>query len=490
MHASSSPEVLSIRGARVHNLKNISVDIQKQRLTVITGLSGSGKSSLAFDTIFAEGQRRYVESLSSYARQFLELQEKPDVDEIHGLSPTIAIDQKSTSHNPRSTVGTMTEIYDYLRVLFARVGTLFCPDCRGEITECTVEDIVRCVEEKITDPSILLSPLVDEQKGSHKTLLIGAQQSGFTRVRFDGLLLSIEEALLLPTDKLRPHTIELVCAEMTPEALPKREILSDLVKRALEQGGGSVVIISLNTGDEWRYSQALSCSLCHRLFPRPEPRLFSFNTPHGACSECGGLGCKHVFDGEAVVTNPKLTIAQGAIQPWMRLFGQSPAMLDWLQTIGKKHGFSVHEPFGALPPSKQQIVLRGTGAQLYEYNGTKVPFKGILTQLEDRYRDTDSEHTRKELEEYMRILVCPSCSGKRLRPEALSTCIGGENIADVVAYPLDELNVLFLRWRALPLSPIKKQILERSLQEIERRLHHLLSIGLSYLTLNRSAISS
>ncbi|MBP9869510.1 excinuclease ABC subunit UvrA [Patescibacteria group bacterium] len=499
--------VISIRGARVHNLKNVSIDLPKDKLIVMTGLSGSGKSSLAFDTVHAEGQRRYMESLSSYARQFLELQDKPDVDEITGLSPTVAIDQKSSSHNPRSTVGTVTEIYDFFRLLFSRAGRAHCTSCGRGVSEQTSREI----GEKILAMSqktnlIVLGPMVREQKGEHKVVLQAAQNAGYHEVRYDGTLIDIDEMLRVRADKTKPHTIEAVVTKIEKKSSMVLESLLELLKQALELGNGLVVVLDEDTGDEILFSQSLFCPHCNISLPPVEPRLFSFNSPHGACPACTGLGTKLVLEPDLVIPNKRLTIAQGAIKPWTRIAGNQTSMLKLLEAVGKAHGFSIHEEVGKLSPKAVQTLFDGTKDQIYDVEGKSQNFQGILAMLEDKYRQTDSDYVQKEIEAYMRVLTCPECDGRRLRKEALLVTVADKGIADLVGLPLDQCFAFF---DSLGRGPVKAKpskiirlksdakpdpngftdrerlVVDQISHEVKRRLANLLDVGLTYLTLDR-----
>ncbi|OGL98596.1 excinuclease ABC subunit A [Candidatus Uhrbacteria bacterium RIFOXYB2_FULL_57_15] len=505
-------EFISVRGARVHNLKNISVDIPKNKLVVVTGLSGSGKSSLAFDTIYAEGQRRYMESLSSYARQFLELQDKPDVDEILGLSPTIAIDQKSSSHNPRSTVGTVTEIYDYLRVLFARAGVPHCPKCGDPVKEQTLEQIVSRIAEfsKGASAVLLLAPVVQEQKGEHKSVLVAAQNGGFARVRFDGLIMDADEAITMKKDKKKEHTVEVVVAKTAEDLVANAAGLSrlkDLAKKALDYGNGLLIAINDDNGDEMLFSQSFSCARCGSNLPKPEPRLFSFNSPFGACPGCTGLGVKLVLEPELVIPNKRLTFAEGAVRPWTRIAGNQTSYLRLLEAVGKKQKFSIHVPVEKIAKDKLELVFNGTGDTTYSFEGQEVAFPGVLAQLEAKYKETDSEYVRHELEGYMRTMLCPACDGKRLRPEVLAIKIGDKNVSDVVNMPIEDVHAFFKPYVAKAggvkmakgakgggtafgdLSTEAGMVVERVAKEVVSRLSHLLDVGVGYLTLDRAAMT-
>ncbi|MDO8584055.1 MAG: excinuclease ABC subunit UvrA [bacterium] len=504
-------DVISIRGARVHNLKNVSIDLPKNQFIVMTGLSGSGKSSLAFDTIHAEGQRRYMESLSSYARQFLELQDKPDVDEITGLSPTIAIDQKSSSHNPRSTVGTVTEIYDFLRLLFSRAGRAHCTNCNRPVTEQTPREIAEKVLH-LTKKSnmVLLAPMVREQKGEHKVVLQAAQNANYHQVRFDGTLVDIDELLHTRIDKTKSHTIEVVVNRLEKDTTMVIENALELVKAALDLGNGLIVALMEDTGDEILYSQSLFCAYCNLSLPTLEPRLFSFNSPHGACPACTGLGTKLVLEPDLVIPNKRLTIAQGAIKPWTRIAGNQTSYLKLIEAVGAKHGFSVNEPVTGFSEGAIKTLFEGTGAEVYQVEGKAMMFAGILAMLEEKYKETDSEYVQKEIETYMRVLTCPECESHRLRKEALRVTVAEKNIADLVLLPLDELQAFFKglgrgqqKIKPSKIHRIKQEHVEDTMgltererlivdqisTEIIRRAQHLLDVGLNYLTLDRSAMS-
>ena len=433
----SATSHITIRGARVHNLKNVSLSLPKNKLTVVTGLSGSGKSSLAFDTIHAEGQRRYMESLSSYARQFLELQDKPDVDEINGLSPTVAIDQKSSSHNPRSTVGTVTEVYDFLRLLYSRAGRAHCPTCGRQVVEQSAREIAQKIllQTKKSD-LILLAPMVREQKGEHKVVLQAAQNAGYHEVRYDGTLVDIDELLRVRQDKTKSHTVEVVVAKVESKTNMVLESLLEIVKQALDLGNGLVTVLNEQTLEEALYSQSLFCAHCNQSLPTLEPRLFSFNSPHGACAACTGLGTKLVLEPDLVIPNKRLTIAQGAIKPWTRIAGNQSSHLKLLECVGTAHGFSIHEEVEKFSKKALDTVLYGTGETPYDVDGKMLTFEGVLAILEEKYRETDSEYVQKEIETYMRVLTCPLCEGKRLRKEALLVTVAERTMSDVVQLPL------------------------------------------------------
>lgn len=502
---------ISIRGARVHNLKNVSISLPKNKLIVMTGLSGSGKSSLAFDTLHAEGQRRYVESLSSYARQFLELQDKPDVDEIVGLSPTVAIDQKSSSHNPRSTVGTVTEVYDHLRLLFSRAGRAHCPGCGKLVSEQSPKEIAQKILAKTaTSDLILLAPMVRQQRGEHKVVLQGAENAGYHEVRYDGMLVDIDELLRTKVDKKIEHTLEVVVVKLEKKTNMVLESLLELVKQALDLGNGLVTVLDEGTAEEQVYSESLFCADCGISLPTLEPRLFSFNSPHGACAACTGLGTKLVLEPDLVIPNRKLTIAQGAIKPWTRIAGNQTSHLKLIEAVGAAHGFSIHEELRTFSAKAIAVLFDGTGDQIYDVEGKKQNFTGILTMLEEKYRQTDSEYVQKEIETYMRVMTCPVCQGKRLRADALSVRVADHTISDLVSMPLDDLYTWFDALgkgtkkvkasriiRVRPSDVIdpagftdrERIVVDQLRTEIKRRLANLIDVGLNYLTLDRSAMS-
>ncbi|PIX62124.1 excinuclease ABC subunit UvrA [Candidatus Uhrbacteria bacterium CG_4_9_14_0_2_um_filter_41_50] len=497
-------EKLSIRGARVHNLKNINLDIPKNKLVVFTGLSGSGKSSLAFDTIYAEGQRRYMESLSSYAKQFLELQDKPDVDEIVGLSPTIAIDQKSSSHNPRSTVGTVTEIYDYLRVLYARVGQPHDPKTGKLIEEKTTDDISAEITGAIRKGEVLLFiPMVKNQKGEHQQVLVAAGNAGFKEVRFDGLIMDLEEAIDMKKQKTKEHDIEILAERFEAGKDVPKERMQVILDRALDLGNGELLMYRDDTGDEENLIVGYDLPGGLRI-PKPEPRLFSFNSPYGACPECTGLGIKLVLEPDLVIPNTRLTIDQGAVKPWSRIAGNQNGYMAILDAVSKKKKISLSTPIEKLSKPIYEMLMNGTGEEKYEVNGQEVDFPGILGMLERKYRETSSEYVRKELETYMRSMVCSDCGGMRLRKEVLLFTIGGKTIADVVSRPIEDIsnffdevlvglngkNNKFVRaYGNTPVHSAERQVIERVAKEVKIRVNHLLEVGLGYLTLDRSAMT-
>lgn len=480
-----------IRGAREHNLKNIDLTIPRDKLVVFTGVSGSGKSSLAFDTLYAEGQRRYVESLSSYARQFLGQMEKPDVDQIDGLSPAISIDQKTTSHNPRSTVGTVTEIYDYLRLLYARIGVPHCPKCGKEIKKQTIDQIVDRVLELPERTKIqLLAPVVRGRKGEHVKLLEDAKKSGYVRVRVDGIIYDLSEEIKL--EKNKKHTIEIIVDRLVvKEGIQKR--LTESIETVTALTGG-LLVVDVNQGeDELVFSQNFSCPDCGIDLMEIEPRLFSFNNPSGACPTCTGLGMQMKFDEQLIVPNDSLSIAGGAIvAPGYNSISSKDTMTRVLfDALAEEYGFSLDTPFRELPEEIKKIIFYGTGGKKLRitytnYRGTgsyDYAFEGIIPNLQRRYSET-SETMRGEYEEYMTNIECPSCHGMRLRPEVLAITVGGKNISQVTELSVADIQKFF---QNLQLSGRDKMIAERILKEIHARIGFLVDVGLDYLTLSRAA---
>ena len=581
-----------IRGAREHNLKNIDVTIPRDKLVVITGLSGSGKSSLAFDTIFAEGQRRYVESLSAYARQFLDKMEKPDVDHIDGLSPAISIDQKGATHNPRSTVGTVTEIYDYLRLLYARVGHPHCPKCGREVSQQTIQQIVDAVLNLPEGSRILLlAPLVQGRKGEYKQIFEEMRRAGYVRVRVDGTIYDLSDEIEL--DKQKKHTIEVVvdrlvirrrqgrnelrpykkvaerpalydvnagrdeldgvgaqfiAPENTTEQVEEvdldfRQRVSDSLETTLKLGNG-VVLVSIIDGEEILFSERFACMYCGISLTELAPRTFSFNSPHGACPTCTGLGTQQEIDAELIVTHPELSLLEGAIAPWSKVVNGSQWHSAILEALAKKYGFSLHTPWRDLTEEQRRAVLYGISEPLTirytpQHGGTRsytINFEGVIPNLDRRYKQTDSQSIREEIEEYMSARICPDCHGARLKPEALAVTVGGHNIvqvtrlsivntqrffqeleADVASLPTPS-NVHALNGNGKkknsngvstssalgdPLTPIDPQgpmvevtltererfIVRQVLKEIRARLQFLVDVGLDYLSLDRAAAS-
>jgi len=485
------PDVIFVKGAREHNLKNIDVIIPRNKVVVITGVSGSGKSSLAFDTIYAEGQRRYVESLSAYARQFLGRMEKPDVDYIEGLSPAISIDQKGPPHNPRSIVGTMTEIYDYLRLLFARIGHPHCPECGREISRQTVQQIVDAVQEIPQGSRIMiLAPLVRDRKGEHQTVFKDLQKAGFVRVRVDGQIYDLSEEFQL--DKNRKHTIEAVVDRLQIDQNENATRLADSVETALKLGSG-VVLVKVLDGEELLFSEHFACVYCGISLGEIAPRTFSFNSPYGACPACTGLGCKLEIDPNLVIPDRGLSLGEGAIQPWMRNGQLSTWSSSIMQSLGRRHGFSLSTPVKDLGEERLRIILYGDGGELLpatfedRYGQLRhyyANFPGVIPYLERRYRETSSDSVREDIERYMASNPCPACQGRRLKPESLAVTIMGTNIMDVTALPVTEA----LNWVEQlgdKISTRELAIARQVIKEIHARLGFLRDIGLSYLTLDR-----
>lgn len=500
-----------IKGAKIHNLKNISVEIPRDKLVVITGLSGSGKSSLAFDTIYAEGQRRYVESLSTYARQFLQLAEKPEVDSIEGLSPAISIDQKTASRNPRSTVGTVTEIFDFLRLLYAKVGHPHCPKCDKAISRQTVSQIVETIAKMPQNKRILiLAPVIRDKKGLHQKVFEKIKKDGFIRVRVDGEIVNV---LNIPElDENKKHTIEVVIDRMVVKNFdkktkklssgeeielpnPDRSRLADSVELAIRHGSGVMKVMDHDTGKIHVFSELFACTKCNINIPEISPRTFSFNSPHGACAACHGLGTKLEIDPELVIPNKNLTLAEGAIAPW----SATTSHLTWynriLEAVAKSTGFSMNIPVQKLKDEDINTILYGTGDVKYKVNVNRgdegaftgqytTAFEGVIPNLERRYLETDSDYIRRKIEHFMRILKCPECEGKRLRPEALAVKVGEKSIIEVTELSVKNARNFF---QNLKMSETEGQIASQILKEINNRLSFLDDVGLNYLTLNRTA---
>ncbi len=517
-----SSNVIRVVGARVHNLKNITVEIPRNKLVVITGLSGSGKSSLAFDTIFAEGQRRYVESLSAYARQFIDQMEKPDVDYIEGLSPAVSIDQKSTSHNPRSTVGTVTEIYDYLRLLFARIGVPHCPVCGREVIKQSAQEIVEALEALPEGSRILiLAPVVRGRKGTYQAVFEEIRKTGFARVRVDGVVRSLDEEIEL--DRYKTHTIEAVVDRLVithPEEEEERKAnrtrLTDSVETALKFGDGYVTVALVNSASESQktgasfpgekaalpardlfFSEHLACPKHGVSIPEIEPRIFSFNTPHGACPDCQGLGTRLEIDPDRVIPDKERSLNEGAIVALEWNGGREEGGYYWksLEAAARAYHIDLNKPVKDLPEEQLNLILYGTNSQQVAtvYRGIGVgqfkiilPFEGVIPNLERRYYETQSEWIRARISEFMSNKPCPTCNGKRLRPEALAVTVDGVNIIDVTSWPV----LRTLEWAQnlnRKLNARQRAIAERILKEIVERLTFLVNVGLDYLTLSRSA---
>ncbi len=480
-----------IKGARENNLKNIDVSIPRDKLVVLTGLSGSGKSSLAFDTIYAEGQRRYVESLSSYARMFLGQMDKPDVDYIDGLSPAISIDQKTTSRNPRSTVGTVTEIYDYLRLLWARIGTPHCPKCGKEIRQQTIDQIIDQILALPEGTRIqVLAPVVRGRKGEHAKVFEDARRSGYVRVRADGNLYDLSEDI--PLEKNKKHHIEIVVDRLIvrPDITQR---LTDSVETASNLSGGLVIVNLLREGQDLTFSQNYACDDCGVSIEELTPRMFSFNNPYGACPTCTGLGSQLKADPTLIIPDDSLSILDGAIvAPGWNSIRSDGISRMYFEALAKKYQFSLRTPVKELPAEVRQIIFYGTKGEKLEMHYDQPRGKGVLYQafegvannLERRFAETQSDASKKEIEEFLSACPCPTCGGKRLRPEALAVTVGGKSIYDVTALPVDEEIAFFDKLR---LTPTQQLIAAQILKEIRSRLGFLQSVGLSYLTLSRSS---
>ena len=482
-------DTIQIRGARTHNLKNIDLDLPRNKLIVITGLSGSGKSSLAFDTIYAEGQRRYVESLSAYARQFLSIMEKPDVDHIEGLSPAISIEQKSTSHNPRSTVGTITEIYDYLRLLFARVGTPRCPEHGMSLEAQTISQMVDHLLSQPEDSRwMLLAPVVTGRKGEHAQVLDGLRGQGFIRARIDGEVFELDDPPKL--DLKRKHTIEVIVDRFKVRAgLTQR--LAESFETALRLADGIALAVSLDEPvTQLVYSDKYACPHCGYSLSELEPRIFSFNNPNGACSHCDGLGVMQFFDPQRVVHDEQLSLAGGAVRGWDR---RNAYYYQMLRSLGEHYGFDPEQPFGSLPDSVREVVLHGSGGEVIAFHVPgargqtlthRHPFEGILPNMERRYRETDSVLVREELAKYLSSRPCPECEGTRLNRAARHVFINDTTLPAVTEWPIRRTSAFF---DELTLTGRRGDVAAKIVKEIRARLQFLVNVGLDYLSLNRSA---
>jgi len=483
-------DTISVRGARTHNLRNIDLDIPRDKLVVITGLSGSGKSSLAFDTLYAEGQRRYVESLSAYARQFLSMMEKPDVDHIEGLSPAISIEQKSTSHNPRSTVGTITEIYDYLRLLYARVGEPRCPDHNLPLAAQTVSQMVDQVMQRSTGERIMiLAPVISERKGEHLHVFQELRSNGFVRARIDGIVVDLDATPDL--DKKKKHTIEAVIDRVRiRDDLQQR--LAESFETALQLADGVALVRSMDDedADPLIFSARFACPTCGYSISELEPRMFSFNNPAGACESCDGLGVTNFFDPELVITDDELTLAEGSIRGWDR---RNVYYFHMLSSLADHYGFDVEKPYKKLAKKHKQAILYGSGQARIDFSyandrGDVISrthrFEGVIPNMERRYRETDSGMVREHLQKYLRIADCPKCLGTRLRQESRHVFIGNTNLPDVTHGSIEDTLAHF---KKLKLKGQRATIADKILKEIMARLNFLVDVGLNYLTLDRSA---
>lgn len=507
------PKSIVVRGARVNNLRNITVEIPKNKMTAITGLSGSGKSSLVFDTIYAEGRRRYVESLSSYARQFLGLEEKPDVDEIEGLSPTIAISQRNIAKNPRSTVGTTTEIYDYMRLLWANIGKPHCPKCGKLVSKQSTDEIIYKILELPKNKKILIiAPIIRGKKGEHRQVLEKIQSSGYVRVRIDDYVYDIEEALDIVLEKTKKHTIEIVIDRIIlednlskDEKQEEKERISNSIETALEFGNGVLIInieldkvemngvypeddednIKHKTKDIF-YSAHFACPECDISFPEISLRSFSFNNPYGACNECGGLGIKQKIDVDLIIPNKTLSIDEGAILPWQKIISSKGWNYKILEQVAKVEKIDLSKKIEDFSKKELDIVLYGTGSTLYDLGRFKMPYEGIVPNMERRYKETDSEYSKVEIEKYMRTEKCSECNGKKLKKEFLNVFIDDKNIIDVTDMNMDDASSFFNKVLN-NLTETEKQICEKVLKEILVRIEFLRNVGLSYLSLSRNS---
>jgi len=481
-------DYLKIRGARTHNLKNISLDLPRNKLIVITGLSGSGKSSLAFDTLYAEGQRRYVESLSAYARQFLDRMNKPDVDLIEGLSPAISIEQKATSHNPRSTVGTVTEIHDYLRLLFARAGDPYCPEHKIKLQAQTVSQMVDQILTYPVDTKLMiLAPVVNNRKGSHLDLIDELRALGFIRIRLDGKIYEIDD--IPPLEKNIKHQLDVVIDRIKIHPDIKQR-LTESVESGLRIANGKIIAFNMDTEEFQLFSAKFSCPHCEYAIPELEPRLFSFNNPMGACPECDGLGNKNYFDINRVVAFPQLSLASGAIKGWDK---RNQFYFQMLKSIADHFKFDIESPYENLPKKIQEVILHGSKNESIEFSyfserGTvfkKIhPFEGIVNNFKRRYEDTESNTVRDELAKYLSLQSCPSCNGTRLRLEARNVLISEHNLHEICEFPLRKAYEFF---STLSLAGSKAEVASKIVQEIKNRVHFLINVGLDYLSLSRSA---
>lgn len=500
-------EYIIIKGAKMHNLKNIDVTIPRNKLTVITGLSGSGKSSLAFDTIFAEGQRRYVESLSAYARQFIAQMEKPEVESIEGLSPAISIDQKTAPRNPRSTVGTVTEIYDYMRLLWAKVGKVHCSTCGRVLSKQSPSQIVETIASMPEGRKIyLLAPMIESRKGEHIRIIDAIRREGFVRMRIDGQVVTVDEDITL--DPKKSHTIQIVVDRLIVRDLepkeggvnPNRSRLSDSVELCLKKGEGSLIVLDADTNEETRFSEAFVCpDHPESDIPEIEPRSFSFNSPHGACEECHGLGSILQVEEKSVIPNPRLSLSEGAIHPWATSASRNGFMTQILEGLAKTVGFDMDTPWENLTPEQQRIILWGHDEKItvdyhsMKFGGTyQTTFEGVIPNLKRRHSETDSSYIRMQIEEYMQELPCGSCGGKRLRKEILGVTVGGKNIVEGTDMSIDDAKGFFSslvpgRSATAILTTYEYTIVKKVLHEVIARLSFLENVGLKYLTLSRSA---
>ncbi|WP_035247536.1 excinuclease ABC subunit UvrA [Desulfogranum mediterraneum] len=483
------PQFLRIRGARMHNLKNISVDLPRNQLVVFTGLSGSGKSTLAFDTLYAEGQRRYVESLSTYARQFLGQMSKPEVDLLEGLSPAVSIEQKTTSKNPRSTVGTVTEIYDHLRLLYARAGQPHCPQCGDPIRSQSIEDMVsNLLHRQEGEKVVLLAPLVRQKKGLHEQVFLRLRKEGYVRVRVDGELHQLSEELVL--EKNKHHFIEAVVDRLVIKPSIRRR-LDESVSTAVQLAEGSMIALFPDSGEELLFSESAACHRCSVSVPELSTQLFSFNNPQGACPACSGLGANQFLDESLIVPDPQLSLEEGAIAPWRRRKLAAYAS-QWLEAFSRHYGIDLHSPFSKLPARVQQALLHGSGKEKLEFHHrrgkralvSQLPFEGVIPRLNRLFRETSSARVREEIARFMNEQACPACKGLRLKPEALAVKVGEWSIMDLTGFSIEQL---ISRLATISFDARRKFIAAPILKEVHERLSFLQGVGLGYLSLDRKA---
>jgi excinuclease ABC subunit A len=494
-------EYILVKGAREHNLKNIDVTIPREKLVVITGVSGSGKSTLAFDTIYAEGQRRYVESLSAYARQFLGRMDKPDVDDIEGLSPSISIDQKGVSHNPRSTVGTVTEVYDYLRLLFARIGRPHCPKCQRPIEKQTIQQIVDSIQNMPEGrPIMVLAPKVVHKKGEHKALFEDARKAGFIRIRLDGVMRDLSEEFLL--EKKKWHTVEIIVDRLVIGRNTEETRLADSIETALNQGGGVVTILDSDTKEEAVFSERFACAHCGISIGEIEPRTFSFNSPHGACTKCTGLGFRLEIDPNLIIPNKEISLSEGAVKPWFRAGLSNSWYASLLESLGLTYGFSTKVPVNTLNQIHLDKILYGNDSSTIKMSHTtrrghtyswNTNFEGVIPNLARRHKETTSEHVRRDIERYMTTLPCLTCQGMRLKPESLAITVCGSHIINItsksIGQALDWIKTIGDSGESShqQITDRERTISHQILKEIQSRLKFLIGIGLDYITLERTA---
>ncbi|MCF7795508.1 excinuclease ABC subunit UvrA [Patescibacteria group bacterium] len=489
-------EIIKIKNARVHNLKNISVTVPKNKLTVVTGLSGSGKSSLVFDTIYVEGRRRYIDSLSSYARQFLGIQDKPDVDSIEGLSPTIAINQRSISKNPRSTVGTVTEIYDYMRVLWASIGIPYCPNDNKPVKKQTTDEIInKILKIEKNKKFLILAPIIRGKKGEYRGTLEKIKKEGYVRVRIDSVIYDIEEALNINIEKNKKHFLEIVIDRLIleenitkEEEKEEKERIRNSVETALELGDGVIIINFTEENKDVFFSKNFACPECDFNFSEITARSFSFNSPFGACPKCNGLGYLQEIDKDLIMPNKKLSILEGAIVPWQKIISGEGWYYRLLQEVAKEEKINLNIPISKISEKDLDKILYGVKDKLYKVNGYHTSFEGVIPNMERRYKETSSEYSRKDIEKYMRIDRCPLCNGKKLRKESLSVLLNSKNIIEVTEMNTKKA-ILFFEELKDKLNKTETKISEKLISEILDRLNFLNNVGLDYMTLDRSAVT-